>query len=321
MIQPNTQNLSGEYKYGFNGQEKDDEIKGESNHYNFTYRGYDSRLGRFTSVDPLTSSYPFYSPYQFASNTPIQAIDLDGLEGVKMINHLYNTTTIYIDMVYTPLTFKNFLSGNHSGFTRNQARLFKKGIMNEFKKGGTFVDNNNFDEQGNPYTVHLEINMIETPTKQEAYQRVVESWSKGQHKVVRLEKMADETKHNTNGTVSITRAKSITGKIATSAPNNSHTNTHELWHNLTHNHPNASQALKTQINPTNQEPGHFQAGGIFVYRNDVLGRSIQNLNQGNINDALNTVGEIDVTPIVTGHGGSGMGQKHFSDLEGGNIGF
>jgi hypothetical protein len=31
-------------------------------------------------VDPLTSSYPWYTPYQFASNTPIQAIDLDGLE-------------------------------------------------------------------------------------------------------------------------------------------------------------------------------------------------------------------------------------------------
>jgi len=32
------------------------------------------------SVDPLTGSYPMLTPYQFASNTPIQAIDLDGLE-------------------------------------------------------------------------------------------------------------------------------------------------------------------------------------------------------------------------------------------------
>jgi hypothetical protein len=34
----------------------------------------------FLSTDPLTSSYPMLTPYQFASNTPIQAIDLDGLE-------------------------------------------------------------------------------------------------------------------------------------------------------------------------------------------------------------------------------------------------
>lgn len=37
-------------------------------------------LTRFLSVDPLTKKYPELTPYQFASNTPIQAIDLDGLE-------------------------------------------------------------------------------------------------------------------------------------------------------------------------------------------------------------------------------------------------
>lgn len=31
-------------------------------------------------MDPLTKEYPELTPYQFASNTPIQAIDLDGLE-------------------------------------------------------------------------------------------------------------------------------------------------------------------------------------------------------------------------------------------------
>ncbi len=43
-------------------------------------RIYDVRLGRFLSVDPITDEYPELTPYQFASNTPIQAIDLDGLE-------------------------------------------------------------------------------------------------------------------------------------------------------------------------------------------------------------------------------------------------
>ena len=36
---------------------------------------------RFLSVDPIGRQYPELTPYQFASNTPIQAIDLDGLEG------------------------------------------------------------------------------------------------------------------------------------------------------------------------------------------------------------------------------------------------
>lgn len=33
-------------------------------------------------MDPLTRSYPELTPYQFASNTPIWAIDLDGLEAL-----------------------------------------------------------------------------------------------------------------------------------------------------------------------------------------------------------------------------------------------
>lgn len=41
---------------------------------------YNPRLARFPSVDPLTSKYPFYTPYQFAGNMPIEFIDLDGAE-------------------------------------------------------------------------------------------------------------------------------------------------------------------------------------------------------------------------------------------------
>jgi hypothetical protein len=44
-------------------------------------RIYDPRLVRFLSFDPITADYPELTPYQFASNTPIWAIDIDGLEG------------------------------------------------------------------------------------------------------------------------------------------------------------------------------------------------------------------------------------------------
>lgn len=71
---------NGGYRYGFNGKEQDKEIYGEGNIYDYGFRIYNPRLGKFLSVDPLTKSYPWYTPYQFAGNTPIQAIDLDGLE-------------------------------------------------------------------------------------------------------------------------------------------------------------------------------------------------------------------------------------------------
>lgn len=71
---------AGGYRYGFNGKENDNEVKGEGNQQDYGMRVYDPRIGRFLSVDPITAKYPELTPYQFASNTPIQAIDLDGLE-------------------------------------------------------------------------------------------------------------------------------------------------------------------------------------------------------------------------------------------------
>jgi RHS repeat-associated protein len=62
------------YRYGFNGKEDDEDFQ------DYGMRGYLKKVGRFISVDPITAEYPELTPYQFASNTPIQAIDLDGAE-------------------------------------------------------------------------------------------------------------------------------------------------------------------------------------------------------------------------------------------------
>jgi RHS repeat-associated protein len=69
------------YRFGFQGQEKDDEVYGSSGSFlNFKYRGYDSRYGRFLSVDPLMAKYPFYSSYAFSGNRTIDMVELEGLE-------------------------------------------------------------------------------------------------------------------------------------------------------------------------------------------------------------------------------------------------
>ena len=73
-------NATNSYRYGFNGKEKDN--KDGVLQYDYGFRIYDSRLVRFKSVDPLSKEYPWYTPYQFAGNSPIVNIDLDGLEEV-----------------------------------------------------------------------------------------------------------------------------------------------------------------------------------------------------------------------------------------------
>jgi RHS repeat-associated protein len=80
MLVPNRFESVEDYKYGFQGQEKDNEIKGEGNSLNYTFRMHDPRAGRFFARDPLAHKYPWYSPYQFSGNKVIRFVELEGLE-------------------------------------------------------------------------------------------------------------------------------------------------------------------------------------------------------------------------------------------------
>lgn len=83
MLVPNRNYSSPSYRYGFQGQEKDDEVKGNGNSINFKYRMHDPRVGRFFAVDPLAPSYPWNSPFSFSENRVIDGVELEGLEYIK----------------------------------------------------------------------------------------------------------------------------------------------------------------------------------------------------------------------------------------------
>lgn len=87
MLLPGRHGSSDSYRYGFQSQEVDPEIKGEGNSINYKYRMYDPRIVRFFATDPLEYKFPYYSPYQFSSNSPIMAVELEGLESSVRINH------------------------------------------------------------------------------------------------------------------------------------------------------------------------------------------------------------------------------------------
>ncbi|MFL0185004.1 polymorphic toxin-type HINT domain-containing protein [Tenacibaculum maritimum] len=80
MLVPNRHGQADSYRYGFQGQEKDDEVKGEGNSYNYKYRMHDPRIGRFLSIDPLYKSYPHNSVYAFSENRVIDGLEIEGLE-------------------------------------------------------------------------------------------------------------------------------------------------------------------------------------------------------------------------------------------------
>ena len=91
MLVPNRHDNSGEYRYGFNGKENDNEVKGEGNSYDFGARMYDPRVARFFAIDPFFRSFPDWSPYVYAFDNPIALIDENGEFGDDPRGKFYKT--------------------------------------------------------------------------------------------------------------------------------------------------------------------------------------------------------------------------------------
>jgi RHS repeat-associated protein len=98
------------YRYGFNGKENDNDVKGEGNQVDYGMRMYDPRLGRFLSLDPLQNKFPFSSPYTYVLNNPIINIDIDGEEvlwfqplttsmGFKKLIKNLNKNDVYLTVI------------------------------------------------------------------------------------------------------------------------------------------------------------------------------------------------------------------------------
>ena len=70
----NASNPNDKYKQPaagrFTGKERDK----ETNYDYFGARLYDSRIGRWLQVDPLSDKYPSWSPYVYALNNPLANI-------------------------------------------------------------------------------------------------------------------------------------------------------------------------------------------------------------------------------------------------------
>jgi hypothetical protein len=64
------------YRYGFNGQEKDNEVMGEGNSYTAEFWNYDARLGRRWNVDPVEKYWQ--SGFVSFSCSPLIRIDPNG---------------------------------------------------------------------------------------------------------------------------------------------------------------------------------------------------------------------------------------------------
>jgi RHS repeat-associated protein len=107
-----TATTTSKYRYGFNGKENDNEVKGEGNQVAFEARIYDARLGRFLSIDPRASDYATLSPYAYAANSPIALIDKYGEGPDDPPGHIVTAIKAYSSNFYNALYHSNNTSNN-----------------------------------------------------------------------------------------------------------------------------------------------------------------------------------------------------------------
>ncbi|MDZ7848340.1 MAG: RHS repeat-associated core domain-containing protein [Owenweeksia sp.] len=129
------------YRYGFNGMEADDEVKGNDNSLDFGARIYDPRIGKWLSSDPKESKYPGLSPYQFAANIPTLLVDHAGEDFRYKVDKENHTITIETTIhVYGPNANQNIVDDMNNDF----AALNDQGVY--------------YDENGVEYKVTINAN-------------------------------------------------------------------------------------------------------------------------------------------------------------------
>ncbi|MFK7049508.1 hypothetical protein FLACOL_00622 [Flavobacterium columnare] len=97
---PNRHGSNTAYRYGFNGKEKDNEIKGDGNSYDFGARMLDPRVGRWFARDPKEDEFPNMSPYVGFNNNPVVYNDPTGESGEVTISKNTKTITVTSHMIF-----------------------------------------------------------------------------------------------------------------------------------------------------------------------------------------------------------------------------
>ena len=146
---------SSSYRFGFNGKENDNEVKGSGNQQDYGLRIYDPRLGRFLSVDPLSEEYPWNSTYAFAENDVIRAIDIEGAEKYIKTNYrnaagvIYKTTIQSITNNETgkavDLNFHN-ATGKLTTYDVYESDLYDNGKVTDIKRDKNYRNKLSADE-------------------------------------------------------------------------------------------------------------------------------------------------------------------------------
>jgi len=270
---------SGGYRYGFNGKENDNEVKGSGNSYDFGARIYDSRLGRWLSLDPHAINYPNVSPHAAFVNNPILFVDHDGRDiGFSTITNKDGSKTVFITM-----NAKIVNQSSNKMHPSNMAALkseIERTVRETFSKSFTGPD-------GKAVNVNFTLNLTEVST--------TEQLKSSDHAIV----LVDYIKIQTSGSkpIGLTHMNSnvVLVEGGASIEEIGRTTTHELAHDLglldefkiengemTENNPDNLMGVGSSTTTTNAQRS------TMFYRYAAVGNKIQTIWRNALNKAGDT---------------------------------
>jgi RHS repeat-associated protein len=269
----------GLYRYGFNGKEQDKETTGTST-YDYGFRIYNPALGRFLSVDPLQKKFPELTPYQFASNTPIQAVDLDGREGIQYLETITNNGVSTVQRVvevdvYVAVSRSKDAVHFYSKNPTSDAKI-AGGVISDLKK--EYKDNKFKDDQGNNVVWRFNVKTFEVDaagtidtkhselSKDPSFKVTPEGGGAFQYRgvIVQQQHISDQVMPTEPTDIPVFEDGnfqrgfdvSVNNQYYSQKEQSSHTLGHEIAHFLLRLHPSSSVR-----DPDNTPAGHSGAGG------------------------------------------------------------
>jgi RHS repeat-associated protein len=156
-------NNAKNYRFGFQGQEGDDQIKGDGNSVNYEFRMHDPRLGRFFAVDPLAGNYSYNSPYAFSENRVIDGVELEGLEfsknttfSVQVFKKSLNQLKAYPEKINQAGAGTCVIAAVSYLWIKNEPKRFTRCMHNLYFNGSTTIHNFKINPDKSVFNMNIE---------------------------------------------------------------------------------------------------------------------------------------------------------------------
>ena len=263
-------------RFGFNLKEEENDFG--IGYTDFKWRFSDQILGRFFTIDRLAEKYSDISTYQFASNDPINKLEIDGLEGIRHDEIITNgsgkpTTKIIADI-------NIFVGLSSTGYSKDDIPIIKSNLNNQYNQG--------FKVDGKEVNFNFNIQSFDADkvsVKDKAKELLKDSKVDGVRNGVPVTAVTSMAIAQ-DGTMSVGHQGStnVNGtRVSSKADDIRHTETHEIGHFM----------LQGSSKNPDTHSSHDSMGGIFKYKIiDENGNTIQptqNVNKNNVKDIIQNI--------------------------------